>query len=336
MAHGSTAGTLAKPTEADDRPKRLRSPAYPFINLEAAVKRAKQFYDKEGRNMAFLKVAIKHWGYEEKSSGGQQTAAALISFGLMRDEGTADKRKVQLTQDALRIVLDQRTDSAEREAALKKAALAPKIHQELWKKWNWVDDRPSVETLKHTLILDWEPPFNENTVDGFIKEFSDTIAFAKFSSSDRVPSSDEDTKGEEKTTVKVGDFVQWESQGMLQFHDPKRVMRFSDDGKFLFVEGVNTGIPVSEVEIEEAPVTTHKVGAILPVKREVRRPAGGSANMRQDVFSVTEGDVVLSWPASLSAKSISYIKGWLKIAENKISDSQDNPENKPDPEQPQD
>ena len=40
--------------------------------------------------------------------------------------------------------------------------------------------------------------------------------------------------------------------------------------------------------------------------------------MRQDVFSVTEGDVVLSWPASLSADSIQEVKDWLKIAERKI------------------
>jgi hypothetical protein len=44
--------------------------------------------------------------------------------------------------------------------------------------------------------------------------------------------------------------------------------------------------------------------------------------MRQDVFSITEGDVVLSWPASLSLESIEEIKDWLKIAERKITRSE--------------
>src|ERR1700719_1411700 len=84
--------------------KRMRSPAYPFVNLETAIKRARTFYDREGRNAAPLTVTAKHWGYEAKSSGSTQTAAALMSFGLMQDEGTGDRRKVKLTPNALKIL----------------------------------------------------------------------------------------------------------------------------------------------------------------------------------------------------------------------------------------
>ena len=93
--------------EDDAKRKRMRSPAYPYINLETAIKRAQQFYDQEQRNAAPLRIAAKHWGYEPKSSGGQQTAAALISFGLMKDQGTGEARKLQLTDNALRILLDK-------------------------------------------------------------------------------------------------------------------------------------------------------------------------------------------------------------------------------------
>src|SRR5208337_294029 len=168
--------TKAAQPESEKR-KRMRSPAYPYVNLETAIKRAKEFYDKEQRNAAALKVAVKHWGYEEKSSGGAQTAAALISFGLMQDEGTGEKRKLKLTDTALRIVLDNRADSEERAQAIRTAALTPKIHRQIWK--NWRNDLPSDDNLKHTLQLDWKPPFNPAAVDGFIKEYKDTIAFAK-------------------------------------------------------------------------------------------------------------------------------------------------------------
>src|SRR5262249_10215307 len=45
---------------------------------------------------------------------------------------------------------------------------------------------PSDAQLKRTLLFEWDPPFNHNTVDGFIKEFRDTIAFAKLGQSDTV------------------------------------------------------------------------------------------------------------------------------------------------------
>lgn len=48
---------------------------------------------------------------------------------------------------------------------------------------------------------------------------------------------------------KVGDAVQWVSQGAEQFDQPKKVTSISDDGKFAFVEGSNTGIPIDQLSI---------------------------------------------------------------------------------------
>jgi hypothetical protein len=196
---------MATPAKVPDDPgkrKRLRSPAYPFINLETAIKRAKEFYDKEQRNAAALKVAVKHWGFEEKSSGGLQTVAALISFGLMRDEGTGDKRKLKLTENALRILLDTRADSEDRADAIRTAALTPKIHQQLWRKWH--NKIPSDDNFRHTLILDWTSPFNPSVVDSFIKQYRDTIAFAKPDDSAIVPLGGDDLESEMEDPAATG------------------------------------------------------------------------------------------------------------------------------------
>jgi hypothetical protein len=179
--------------------KRLRSPAYPFINLETAIKRAGEFYAKEKHNSAPLKVAVRHWGYEEKSSGGLQTAAALISFGLMRDEGTGDRRKLKLTENALRILLDPRPESEDRVAAIRAAALTPKIHQQLWRKWH--NGIPSDDNVKHFLILELKPPFNPGVADGFIKQYKDTIAFARPDDSAMVPLANDDVNAELETAL---------------------------------------------------------------------------------------------------------------------------------------
>jgi len=44
----------------------------------------------------------------------------------------------------------------------------------------------------------------------------------------------------------IGDLIQWENQGQLQFEEPRKVSWISDDLKWLLVEGSNTGIPVAE------------------------------------------------------------------------------------------
>jgi hypothetical protein len=193
--------------------KRLRSPAYPYFNLETAIARARSFHQHEGRNAAPLAVAGTHWGYEAKSSAAAQAAAALMSFGLMQDEGTGDKRKVKLTQDGLKILLDKRPESHERDELVKNAALSPKIHKQIWDKWGaGISD----DNLRHALLFDWEVPFNENSVDSFIREYRDTIRFAKLSESDKLNAEDGTSLGVARSGAEyipeIGDYVQWESQ----------------------------------------------------------------------------------------------------------------------------
>lgn len=53
---------------------------------------------------------------------------------------------------------------------------------------------------------------------------------------------------EDKSKIFKNAFVQWVSGGSEIFTEPRRVTGFSDDGKFAFVEGTKTGIPVSELE----------------------------------------------------------------------------------------
>jgi hypothetical protein len=300
--------------EAAARKKKHRSPAYPAITLAQAIKRAEEFYVGEGKNPASFNAAAAHWDYKPTSSGALLAAAALKSFGLVNELESASGRTLQLSPLGLRIVADKRPQSIEREAAIKEAALRPKIHAAIWRRWNGT--LPSDAELTYRLENEWN--FNTNSIAGFIRELRDTISFAKLSASDSVSGGEEDSLEEEQPpTVKVGDYIQWESQGIHQFREPKRVSGFSEDGQILFVDGSLTGIPVAQVSVEDAPANAPKPPVVIP-PRVVTRNSGGSVAMRQDVFSVTEGDVVLSWPASLSPESIEEVKDWLKIAERKI------------------
>lgn len=171
--------SVAQAQETEKKSKD-RSPAFPFISLRAAIDRAKEFYKEERRSAAPVSVAVKHWGYKEKSSGGIQTIAALKYFGLLSDTGSGDTRKVQLSDLGLRIVMDERTVSLERDALIKKAALLPKIYARLWNQWQ--TNIPSEETVRHHLRVDLK--FSDTTVDTFIRGYKDTISFAKLTDSD--------------------------------------------------------------------------------------------------------------------------------------------------------
>ncbi len=197
----ATATKVSTTTEAspDTHSTRTRSPNYPAFNLEVAIKRAKQLYSAERMNATPATVALKHWGFKAKSSGGIVTIAALKAFGLIQDTGSADTRKLQLTENARRILLDERPESAERDAAIKNAALLPKIHAVLWSKWGV--NPPSDENLRHALIFDLK--FNENSVEDFIKEYKSTIAFAKLTNDDVLSGGSEDI-GEDDSMPETG------------------------------------------------------------------------------------------------------------------------------------
>lgn len=313
----ATNGQAAQPVEAQaapDKLKKMRSPEHPFINLETALKRAKQFYDVALRNAISIASAIKGWGYAEGSSGGLQTTATLISFGLLKDEGTGDKRKLQMTPLALRILLDVRPDSPEREELIKHAALMPKIHKQLWEKWG--ASRPNTMEIKHVLTVEWEPPFNQKTVDAFISEYEETIRFAKLDEIGTEP------KHEEKFVAKVGDWVQWDVNGSLQLPEPLRVRQITPDGQFAMLEGSSTGIPIGQLIPEQPPATPATAETIAQVITTQpvppTAPVAAGTRMQKDIFSLTEGEVTIFWPSPLSADSMEDLKAWLALVQKKI------------------
>lgn len=126
--------------------------SFPFINLSTALNRAQQFYGAERKGAAPLTVATSHWDYSPTSSGALQTVAALKNYGLMSDEGSGAARMVRLTDLALRIVLDDRPDSKDREEFIRQAALAPAVIQDIYTKFD--GQLPSEPTLRHYLVLD--------------------------------------------------------------------------------------------------------------------------------------------------------------------------------------
>jgi hypothetical protein len=289
-----------------------RSVSYPFITLEQAVQRAKVLWDNEGKNLGFVSAAVKHWSYAEKSSGGKQTIAALKAFGLIEDEGSAEGRQIRLTERALDILLDPDVDKKKR--ALKAAAVSPKIYAELLQRWP-ANALPSDLTMEAYLLRDRD--FNRNTVKDFIKDFRANIAYAGLNESANIPAKVTPAGGalqkQEKSpgSLKIGSFVQWEQAGVLQFAEPLKVTGFPAARDFVFVDGSLAGIPTNEVTVMPDPTTTNSQPPIKPA------PTG----MRQDTFSLDEGNVILQLPATLSSESFEDFEAWIALQVKKIKRS---------------
>jgi hypothetical protein len=251
-------------TPTTKKPMATRSPSYPYIDLKEALAKAEAFRLKEGRNSAQREVGVVHWGYGSKSSGGKQTLGALRSFGLMEPEGP-----MKLTENALRVILDKRDPSPERDALLRKMALLPAIHKRLWERYG--NDLPSNESLRHSLIFD--EGFNENTVDDFIKEYKATIGYVGLSDSGMMP-----PEGEEQGENPPGGTV---------------------------------------MEMPSAPpaAKSHNPPPVAPTAVVTPPPSG----FKQDVFTLSEGDVVLRWPEGLSKESFDDFKDWLEVMQKKIA-----------------
>ncbi|WP_204126887.1 hypothetical protein [Pseudomonas ogarae] len=251
-----------------------RSPSFPAISLKTAIDRARTFYQHEKRSAANVVVASKHWGYSFSSSGGKQTLAALIAYGLMDDKGSGEQRHVQLTDLAFRILLDERSDSTERDKALYKAAVTPKLHAEIFGRWP--DTLPSDPNLRHYLLIDKK--FNENSVDDFIRQLRVTAEYAKVYS---IESEDEDAPLELSAS------------------------------------------PLNDAQMSshtaDAPRESKEANVFLSAPQAVGyAPVVGGGEVRQDTFSLDEGQVVLQWPAKLSENSYEDLKDWLDLQLRKI------------------
>jgi hypothetical protein len=246
----------------EDKQPRFRSPPFPYIGLEKAIAKTEQLYNSVRHHAAALPTAAKAWETGPKSSATAQSAGALIQYGLLDDEGSGANRKLKLTPLALKIVMDKRPDSKERAAALKEAALSPKIFAEIFEEYGTakdIDDMLLVHALTSERLQQDKAPYSDESAADVVRVYRDSLAYAGFTDSDKPI--DEGTAppvpGNEGVTprakAKVGDFVQWVSGGVAQFVEPVRVRALSDDGDWAFVEGTQTGISMSELEVVTAP-----------------------------------------------------------------------------------
>jgi hypothetical protein len=301
--------------EVAGKKSKHRSPNYPVIGLRKGIERAESLYKEYKRHWVPVGVAQEKWSYKKFSGVGEQIIAAMRAFGLIDVQGIGQQRQIRLSDVAYKIV-ENHEDKA---SLMKHSALGPPLHAELWKKYS-SEGLPPDEVIRH--YLKFERNFNPESVDSFIAQFKDTVAFAKLYSS--VKMTDGETKDEDAAdseSICLGDSVQWEPKGIAQFSEPRRVTGKSPDDAWLFVEGSETGLPVKElrrVKPPEVEILSHTNTSSPPPNPNYTPPPSAA---KQFNLTTDTGDVIVRWPSVLSEEDYETVESWLDGLKKKIKRS---------------
>jgi hypothetical protein len=120
---------------------------------------------------------------------------------------------------------------------------------------------PSDTTLQSELIAGRK--FNPKFANSFIEDFKATLEFAGIT-----PSAVVDLAGEGEhvdVEVKIGDYVQWESQGTLRLPEPRRVRAFAEDPQWVYLDGSETAVPKQELIVTDPAIPEKPAPAETPV-----------------------------------------------------------------------
>lgn len=318
---------------------RHRSPNYPFISLERAIEQTRAIYGTDRLRDIPLRVACQRWEFKLGGSQADQTVAALKAFGMIEVTGSRGERNLRISERAYRILAGAR-DAMEQ---IKQAAIAPAIYSELWKTFGVNGRLPENDVIRNYLLFDRENGrFNSEAVETLIVRFRETISFARLDSSDKIAV----VGSQNVKPLAIGDYVQWESAGVAQFTEPRRVTGKSDDGAFVFVDGQPCGLPTGEIHSVNEIIAA---GKKIPVNAFIQPPAPSgpsgptgptgpsgpsdvfpptnpnyrppSSDTKQFSLTTDTGDVMVRWPAVLSEEDFKTIDGWLDGIKKKISRS---------------
>lgn len=164
----------ATPTTPAARAGAGRSPSYPMLSLPEAIQRIKILWEKQRKNPVSAEVAMSTLGYKAVSGTARRVVSSLIQYGLLSEEGSGANRMVRITDDG-RAVAQLEPDDPQYMAAIRAAALRPKIFADMLVEWP--ETLPTDAQIKRHLTYDRD--YNQDTVHDVIKSFRQTYEYAK-------------------------------------------------------------------------------------------------------------------------------------------------------------
>lgn len=289
--------------------KPIQSPSYPALSLEESIRHVAKIEGTYRLSAADRGDAARLIGYSGLSGPANQTLAALASYGLVERAGKGMMRVTPLAVSILHPKSDE-----EKRAALVAAATAPTLFQEIRDQFPDLPVPPEAGIITHLN----RAGFNPSAVPKAAKAFLSTARYVQelLTADNSTPATpkrfEPSLPNDRHGRASVGDLVQWESAGVLQFDSPRRVRWVSDDGAWLAVEGSDTGIPMDQVTVEAPakPTAPHVPPAAPAIAADA---ASAKVGQRKAVFPVSEGDVTFVFPEGLTAEGLEELEMYLEV-----------------------
>ena len=308
-----------------DKQRGRRSPNFPSVSLKVAVEKISGLYKKAETHKVPLETAASIWDYTVKSSSFLKLLGALVAYGLVDCEGSGTARRINVSKDGERIV----DEGPGYEDLLRTSAMRPKLFKKTMDKYSKNGRLPSDSILRDSLRWDEEFQFNKETIARFIRNLNETIAYAKLKK-DAILASRNEEKGIDKEApvsddepLKVGDYVQWCSQGVDQYKTPQPIVGFYDKDHAI-VAGSQTGVPVSELTKWEHPGQPNKSQQIPKPDKNNLGSQLGTQTMKQYSIPVGGGaDAVLFVPQPMTAKMYGKLKTVIDLYEDVLIENED-------------
>ena len=295
---------------------RLRSPSYPSIPLEDAIDLVQKIHAKSRTNAINREAAARDMGYSGLTGRSLKVLAALIQYGLLEAAG---KSQVRVTQRAVTIV--HGLIAERKRAAIKEAGEHPRLFRELAEAFE--DGPPSENAIRSYLI---QRDFADVAIGPAVKAFVDTYAYLQkagvyeshgqtndHAEESPAPPTDEDEPKAGYGGARVGDLIDYESNGVVANPAPLRVRALSDNEAWVFVDGSETGLKMENVIVRERVATAPPT---LPIPKGEEPPS--VTGYRSETFDADEGAIKISWPTNLSPQSVEDMKDWLELLKRRI------------------
>jgi hypothetical protein len=260
--------------------QRDRSPAYPVIPLDTALTRLAEFEAYFKRIPARPEKVGEAWSIKAKAYA-DRIAAALRYFGLLEYQGSpapGGPRFVIISDEGRRYLRAQQEET--RREIIKTAALRPKQIAKFWSEWG--HDRPADPAAIDQLAL--EGGFSDAGAREFLKVYDATIAFAVLTDSDKL--ADQEREEETMATSEQTTTTSVERRHASNVMTP----------------------PTANMTLTPQVPSVHRTYHVPHSEDASQCP-----DNRREVFALAEGDVVLTFPASLSQESYEDLAAYLQI-----------------------
>lgn len=299
--------------------KPVRSPSYPSMPLRDAVIAVRKIEGPYRSAPVDRLEASKLVGYSSMSGPANQALSSLAAYGLIDRAG---KGMIRVTPRAKAILHPNNDDEFKRN--LRAAGSEPQLFQQILEHFSGVEVPPESGVVSYLN----RQGFNQSAIKPAVKAFLQTMYYleeAGVSESHGPAATAEPTSatsnGEDRPQfggAKIGDLVQWESNGALRLAKPERVRWISDDGNWLALahEDYKAAIPMAEVIVQErgsaplpTPPTPPAFAGAAPPAADEDVDAGGT-DFR---FKVGKGIVVkVSSPDELGVDEINKLVALLQ------------------------